>query len=97
TLSRLRATSRMREAPASEMLRLDSCATRERLPTPRKERTATKTTRIPIPPSHCVRERQIRTGRGKDSMSVITEEPVVVKPETDSKIEAKAPSPGSQR
>ena len=47
-----KATSRIRDFRAALMLRLDSCATSDLLPAPRKERTATNTTRIPIPPSH---------------------------------------------
>nr|WP_291026445.1 hypothetical protein [Hydrogenophaga sp.] len=40
---------------------------------------------IPIPPSHWVKLRQKRMPRPALSMSVITEAPVVVKPEADSK------------
>ena len=40
---------------------------------------------IPIPPSHCVKQRQMFTLWGSDSTSRITLAPVVVKPDIDSK------------
>jgi hypothetical protein len=40
---------------------------------------------IPIPPIQCVRLLQNKMDLGKDSISVNMEEPVVVKPDTDSK------------
>lgn len=49
------------------------------------ERRATKRTRIPNPPSHCMTARQRRIPRGHSLRSAITVDPVVVKPETDSK------------
>jgi hypothetical protein len=47
--------------------------------------TASTRTIIPIPPSHCVKARQIRSERGSDSTSVTTLDAVVVKPAIDSK------------
>ena len=47
--------------------------------------TARVSTMIPIPPSQWVRLRQKRRPRGTTSMSVSTEEPVVVKPDMVSK------------
>jgi hypothetical protein len=43
---------------------------------------------MPIPPSHCRRERQIKMGIDTASMSVSTVEPVVVRPLKDSKMES---------
>ena len=40
---------------------------------------------MPMPPSHWVRERQTRTLSDTTFRSVITVEPVVVKPDMDSK------------
>ena len=54
-------------------------------PTPRIGRMARERTMMPIPPSHWVRERQRRTLSPITSRSVITVEPVVVKPDMDSK------------
>jgi hypothetical protein len=47
---------------------------------------------IPIPPSHWVRDRQSRRALGAPSIWVITVDPVVVKPATDSKIASTPPS-----
>ncbi len=46
---------------------------------------AIPSTMIPIPPSHCVALRQSRMPGSVASMSVSTVEPVVVKPDMDSK------------
>ena len=40
---------------------------------------------IPMPPIHCIIERQNSTPRGKASTSMITVAPVVVNPDIDSK------------
>ena len=40
---------------------------------------------IPMPPSHWVKLRQKRMPQPEPSISVMTEAPVVVKPEADSK------------
>ncbi len=54
-------------------------------PIPRKGRTATASTMIPIPPSHWLKPRQKRRPRGSEPGSEKIEAPVVVKPEIDSK------------
>ena len=46
---------------------------------------ATDSTMIPMPPSHWMKLRQKSSPREMDSMSVRMEDPVVVKPDTDSK------------
>ena len=48
-------------------------------------RIATVRTTIPMPPSHCISERQNRMERGSASMSVRIVAPVVVKPDIASK------------
>jgi hypothetical protein len=48
--------------------------------------TIIKSTIIPIPPIQWVRLRQKSIDFGSDSMSVRMEDPVVVNPETDSKM-----------
>ena len=52
---------------------------------PSRGRMATVSTTMPMPPSHCVSERQNRTDRGSDSMSVSRVAPVVVNPDMVSK------------
>ncbi len=54
-------------------------------PTPNSGRMATPSTMKPMPPSHCVSARQNSTLLAFDSISVITDAPVVVKPDIDSK------------
>jgi hypothetical protein len=45
-------------------------------------------TMIPMPPSHCVSERHSRRARGAPSTFARTDDPVVVKPATDSNRES---------
>ena len=49
-----------------------------------------------MPPSHCVVARQRRSPRGQISTSAMALEPVVVKPEADSKIAAAGASDGME-
>ena len=52
---------------------------------PRPGISAMVSTSTPMPPSQCMKERQNRMPWGSGSTAVRMEEPVVVKPETDSK------------
>src|SRR6056297_768413 len=54
-------------------------------PTPRNGRMARERTIMPMPPSHWIRLRQNKRLGAAPSMLVITDEPVVVNPDTDSK------------
>ena len=54
-------------------------------PIPMRGRIATVSTTIPMPPSHCISERQNSIERGSASMSVRIVAPVVVKPDIASK------------
>ena len=65
----------------SELSNLNNCIP----PTPRLGRIETALTIIPIPPSHCKRLRQTIIPSEVFSRSSIIVEPVVVKPDTDSK------------
>ena len=76
---------------------VDSALKRRFPPTPREGRTATKSTTIPTPPSHCVVARQSRRPCGMASMSSRIVAPVVVRPLIASKKQAvKEPSEGSR-
>ena len=54
-------------------------------PVPREGKIAIVSTKIPMPPIQCVKLRQKSTPCGRTSTAVKTEEPVVVRPEHDSK------------
>ncbi len=54
-------------------------------PTPSRGSTATASTRMPMPPIHCMKVRHRLTESGSASSCVITVPPVVVRPETASK------------
>ncbi len=63
----------------------DSLEKRILAPAPTEDRMATKKTTTPNPPIHWLIQRQNKRLRGNASKFVNTEEPVVVKPEVDSK------------
>ena len=54
-------------------------------PIPSKGRIASERTIIPIPPIHCVNDRQKSNPCGNDSISVRIDAPVVVNPDMVSK------------
>ena len=55
-----------------------------RLPARKEESKATNKTRMPMPPNHCVNERQRMMPDGISLRSTITVAPVVVNPDMDS-------------
>ena len=63
----------------------DSAFMTWRVRPPREGRRAMVRTRMPMPPSQWVKERQKRMPLGRPSTAGRMEEPVVVKPEMDSK------------
>jgi len=54
-------------------------------PTPSSGRIATASTRMPMPPIHCRKQRQTFSDGGSASSPTITVPPVVVRPDTASK------------
>ena len=70
-----------------------SAKNNSRPPIARRGRTATKSAITPIPPSHCVSERQKKIPRPKAVKSTITVAPVVVNPDIDSKSASMNPMP----
>ena len=87
----------MLELKPSLNFALDSRRKSDFEPAPAMESTATKSTRIPMPPSHCVVARQSRMPRGMISTSLIALAPVVVKPEADSKMAAAGSNDGEAK
>ncbi len=80
-----RAVSRIRVFSVSISGPGISCSSSWRPPTRRRGRTASASTMIPIPPSHCVSWRQSRSPLGSASTSVRMLPPVVLKPDMPSK------------
>ena len=62
-----------------------SADTMKAAPTPSCGRTATKNMTMPMPPNHCVRLRHTSMPWGSASIFTRTDDPVVVKPDIDSK------------